>query len=206
MEEVWHRTTGPSTRKGTRRSFRVGLERKEWRAELIMPGFLPASISAQVRGEAVSRADNEQIMRTYLQEVVAKGRLDLIPEIAAENMVDEVIEAEGGPPGREGLIAHVMGFHADFPSRTITIRKILANDDGVMAWWTAEGTPATEFGGVPPTGKRVLVHVFSFFGITDGKIFRYRLFAHFGFDTPVVLDTTPAADIPDPVPAAADVS
>jgi steroid delta-isomerase-like uncharacterized protein len=153
----------------------------------------------------MSRADNERIMRTYLEEVAAKERLDLIPEIAAENMVDEAT-AEAGPLGREGLVAHVMDFHAAFPDRTITIRKILANDDEVMAWWTLEGTPVTEFVGVPPTGKRVFGHAFSFISITDGRISRYRLFAHVGFDTPVGVDTTPAHDIPDPVPAAADVS
>ncbi len=154
----------------------------------------------------MSRADNEQIMRTYLEEVAVKGRLDLIPELAAENIVDEAAVAEGGPPGREGLVAHVTGFLAALPDRIITIRKILANDDDVMAWWTCEGTPVTEFAGVPPTGKRMFGHVFSFFNITDGKISWYRFFAHVGFDTPVGVDTTPAGDIPDPVPAAADVS
>ncbi len=154
----------------------------------------------------MSRAANEQIMRTYLEEVGIKRRLDLIPEIAAEDMVDEVIAAEGGPPGREGLVAHVMGFHATFPEFTVTIRKILANDDEVMAWWTFEGSPVTEFWGVPPTGNSVSGHVFSFFSITDGKISRYRFFIHVGFDTPVSFDTTPSDDIPDPVSAAADVS
>ena len=104
----------------------------------------------------MSRVDNEQIMRTYLEEVVAKERLDLIPEIAAENMFDEATAQGGGPPGREGLAAHVMGFHAAFPDRAITIRKILANDDDVMAWWTVEGTQATEFVGVlPHRGKHL---------------------------------------------------
>jgi hypothetical protein len=65
-----------------------------------------------------------------------------------------------------------MAFHAAFPDRAI-IRRILAND-------------------APPTAKRVFGHVSSFFGIADGKIYRYRFFAHFGFDTLIALDTTPA--------------
>ena len=32
---------------------------------------------------------SERIMRTYLEDVVARGRLDLIPDIAHEDMVDE---------------------------------------------------------------------------------------------------------------------
>jgi hypothetical protein len=49
----------------------------------------------------VSREHNQQIMRTYLKEVVAKGRLELIPEIANETMVDDASALRGGPPGRE---------------------------------------------------------------------------------------------------------
>ena len=49
-------------------------------------------------------------MRTYLEEVVARGRLELIEELTNANMVDEANQAFGGPPGRAGLAAHAKGF------------------------------------------------------------------------------------------------
>lgn len=51
-----------------------------------------------------------ETMTTYLTDVVQEGRLDLIEELAQPDMVDEANQAFGGPPGRDGLVAHVVGF------------------------------------------------------------------------------------------------
>ena len=139
----------------------------------------------------MSRERNEQIMRTYLEEVVANERLELIPEIANEDMVDEVTAGAGGPPGRDGLVAHVTGFSNAFSDRKITIRRIVANDDEVMAWYTADGILSGDLGTMTATGQPLTGHFFSFFDIRDGKISRYRVFAHFGSDPPAVFDSTP---------------
>jgi hypothetical protein len=141
----------------------------------------------------MSREHNEHIMRTYLEEVVANERLELIPEIANESMVDEASALQGGPPGRDGLVAHVQVFHNAMLDRTITIRKIMATDDEVMAWWTGEGTV--------DTGQKLTGYAFSFFTITDRKISRYRLFSVFASDPPTYFDSTPAQDIPAPLEA-----
>lgn len=145
----------------------------------------------------MSRERNEQIMRTYLEEVVANERLDLIPEIAGESMVDESAEASG----RDELVAHVKGFHEVLTDHTITIRKIMATETEVMAWWTAEGTHVGDLLGVDPTGRRVAGHAFSFFSISDGRISRYRFFVMVDFEPPVYYDSTPADDVPSPVGA-----
>lgn len=143
----------------------------------------------------MSREHNEQIMRTYLEEVLVNERLDLIPEIANEDMIDEVTAGAGGPPGRDGLVAHVNSFFNSFSDRKITIRRIVANDDEVMAWWTGDGIPTGNPGAVVSGRESLTAHAFSFFDIRDGKISRYRLFAYFGSEPPIAVDTTPQ-DIP----------
>jgi hypothetical protein len=40
------------------------------------------------------------------------------------------------------LVAHVKSFYDAFSARAIAIRKIMATDDEVMAWWRAEATHA----------------------------------------------------------------
>jgi hypothetical protein len=50
----------------------------------------------------LSRERNEQIMRTYLEEVVGNERVELIPEIANEDMVDEVTAGLGGRQAATG--------------------------------------------------------------------------------------------------------
>ena len=58
----------------------------------------------------MTAASAEDLMRTYLTEVVQGGRLELIEELAHADMVDEANQMFGGPPGREGLVQHVVGF------------------------------------------------------------------------------------------------
>jgi predicted ester cyclase len=139
----------------------------------------------------LSRERNEQIMRTYLEEVVANERVELIPEIANEDMVDEVTAGVGGPPGRDGLVAHVTAFCNAFSDRKITIRRIVANDDEVMAWYTADGILSGDLGPMTATGQALTGQFFGFFDIRDSKISRYRVFAYVGYDPPFAVDSTP---------------
>ena len=68
----------------------------------------------------------ELLMRTYLDEVVAQGRLELIEELANADMVDEANQAFGGPPGRAGLVAHVKGFRRNIGNLQVTVDRIVA--------------------------------------------------------------------------------
>ncbi len=148
--------------------------------------------AASVRGDAVATdgVDSERLMRIYLEEVVVKGRLELIDELAHPDMVDEANQAFGGPAGRPGLVAHVQGFNRNIENLDLTVERIVANDDSVMAWWSFSGVHAGPWLGRPPTGQPIEVTVFSFFDLLDGRISRYRLWLHAGFDEPVVFDTS----------------
>ena len=132
----------------------------------------------------------DELMRTFLNDVVARGRLELIDELATPDMVDEVNRAFGGPPGRAGLVAHAKGFRRNIGDPQITIERIVAGDDAVMAWWTFTGLHTGPWLGRPPTGNRIRATVFSFFDLVDGRIDRYRLFLHAEFPESVIVDTS----------------
>jgi predicted ester cyclase len=129
-------------------------------------------------------------MRTYLLEVGGAGRLELIDEIAQPDMVDEANQAFGGPPGRAGLVAHVIGFRRNLSDLDVTINEIVAGHNQVMAWWSFTGTHVGRWLGRPPTGEPLGGTVFSFFDLTDGLISRYRLWLHVAFDDPVTFDSS----------------
>ena len=129
-------------------------------------------------------------MRTYLEEVVAQGRLELVEELSNADMVDEANQAFGGPPGRAGLLAHVRDFRRNIGNLHITVDRIVAGDDAVMAWWSFAGLHTGSWLGRPPTGKPIRGTVFSLFDLVDGRISRYRLFLHAEFPESVVLDTS----------------
>lgn len=129
-------------------------------------------------------------MRTYLLDVGGAGRLELIDEIAHADMVDEANQAFGGPTGRAGLVAHVVGFRRNVADLDVIINKIVPGDDQVMAWWSFTGTHVGPWLGQPPTGEPITGTVFSFFQLTDGLISHYRLWLHAGFGDPVTFDSS----------------
>lgn len=131
-----------------------------------------------------------EIMEIYLTEVAAKGRLDLIETLAHPDMIDEANQAFGGPPGREGLVAHVKGFRRHIGSPDYKIHQIVAGRDEVMAHWSFTGTHDGPWLGRPHTGKEISGTVFSFFTITGGLISHYRLWLCAQFDELVVFDSS----------------
>lgn len=125
-------------------------------------------------------------------EVGAKGRLELIDALAHEDMVDEANRAFGGPPGREGLKAHVAGFRKNVADLSVRVDRIVAAEDEVMAWWSFTGRHVGPWLGRRPTGGELSGTVFSFFEISGGRISRYRLWlcANFPGEAPVVFDSS----------------
>lgn len=131
-------------------------------------------------------------METYLLEAVGNGRLQVIEDLAWPDMVDEANQAFGGPPGRDGLVAHVVGFRRAVGELRIAVDRIVAGTDDVMAWWSFTGTHVGPWLGRRPTGREISGTTFSFFELVDGRISRYRVWLHAVLDEPVVFDSARA--------------
>ena len=127
-----------------------------------------------------------EIVETYLHEVGAKGRLELIEELAHPDMVDEANRAFGGPPGRAGLEAHVAGFRRHIVDLDVDVLEIVAGEDQVMAHWRFSGTHVGPWLGRAATGERISADVFSFLTLVDGRISRYRLWLAAAFPDELV--------------------
>ncbi|MEP3245367.1 MAG: ester cyclase [Sneathiella sp.] len=132
----------------------------------------------------------KELMETYLLEVGLKGRYELVEKLAHPDMVDEANQAFGGPPGRDGLIAHVKGFRRNIEALDISIDRIVAGSDDVMAWWSFKGKHVGPWLGRPATGQDINGTVFSFFDLVGGQISRYRLWLHAAFDEPITFDSS----------------
>jgi len=148
--------------------------------------------SRRIDGMTQSRTRTPaETMTTYLTEVVLEGRLDLIEELAQPDMVDEANQAFGGPPGRDGLVAHVVGFRRNVDDFQLTIDKVVPGDGEVMAWWSFTGTLVGPWLGRQPHGGPISGTAFSFFDLgDDGRITRYRVWLHAQVPETVVLDSS----------------
>jgi predicted ester cyclase len=118
----------------------------------------------------MSRERCEEVMRRYLTEVLMERKLEVIKEIAAEDMWDHSQPERG----REGLEKHAGGFLAGIPDVKIVINHIVASEDTVVGIWTWHGTPVGEFLGIP-AGREVECRVASIFKIRDGLLADYSL-------------------------------
>ena len=104
----------------------------------------------------------KKIIRIFLTEVAQEGHVETIDKITSIDMVDEANMVFGGPPGREGLKAHVKSFRRDIADLKIDIKDIVGNQKKVMAHWSFEGRLGDgPWLGIPATKKMMSGEVFS---------------------------------------------
>ena len=113
------------------------------------------------------------VMHLYLEEVVAKGRIELLDEIAAEDMVDHTAVAAGWGYGREGLVKHVQTAVASLAELQVTVERVIASRDEVVGVWRVRAIHAGPLFGIPATQKRIDWRNASIFRVSDGLITDY---------------------------------
>jgi predicted ester cyclase len=119
----------------------------------------------------------EEVMSLYLNEVVQLGKIELLDDIAAEDMVDHAAIEAGLGPGRSGIEQHVRYFRKCMPDLQITIERIIASQDEVVGVWRARGTHSEFLFGIPGTKKVIEVTSASIFRLKEGKIIDYKVFS-----------------------------
>ena len=116
-------------------------------------------------------AENKALVRRYYQEVLTGRDRDLLARLLDPAFVSHV---SGRPAAGAGAYtAAVDATHAAFPDLVVTVHDQVAEQDQVVTRWSATGTHAGDFAGVPATGRRVTVT-----GIHIHRVRRGRLIEH----------------------------
>jgi steroid delta-isomerase-like uncharacterized protein len=110
--------------------------------------------------------DNKLLARRFLEEVVNGRALDRLPEFLAPEYVAEY----GNIIGIEGAREHALAFFNCYPDLLVTIDGQLAEGDTVVTWFTVRGTHLGEYGGVPPSGKKITLRAVNIQRIRAGRI------------------------------------
>jgi predicted ester cyclase len=89
-----------------------------------------------------------------VEEIFNKGKLELIPEFYAPNLV---FHAPSGQDvkGPEGIKQTVIMLRTAFPDMRMTINHLIAEGDMLVLRYTLSGTHKGPMMGIPPTGKQV---------------------------------------------------
>jgi len=101
-------------------------------------------------------ADNKNVIRRFVEEVLNAGQFERLPELVQEDFV-ELDPLPGQAQGRAGLGEVVRQLRVSFPDMHWVIHEMIAEGDTVCSRFTWTGTQRAAFLGVPATGKPVSV-------------------------------------------------
>ena len=116
-------------------------------------------------------AENKALVRRYYHEVLTGRNRDLLTQLLDPSFASHV--PGGADVGVGAYTAAVQATHAAFPALVVTIHDQVAEGDKVVTRWSASGTHAGDFAGVPATGRPVTVT-----GIHIHRVQRGRLVEH----------------------------
>ena len=113
---------------------------------------------------------NKILVRRAYEEVIGRGQLQVVDELAASNYVLHDPDRPEDIHGAEGLKQYVQFVRSAFPDVQIRVDDMVAEGDMVAARWSAAGTHRGEFNGIPPTGRRANVSGMTIFRFEHGKL------------------------------------
>ncbi|MDT7744355.1 MAG: hypothetical protein QOE59_3433 [Actinomycetota bacterium] len=110
----------------------------------------------------------------FAQQVLSHHDLDVLPELVAEDFVEEN-PPPGQGPGRDGLRDFLRAMFDAFPDLEWQPQEMVAEDDRLVSWSIWTGTHAGDFFGVPATGRHVSVEAWTLDRFRDGLMVRSRI-------------------------------
>lgn len=114
----------------------------------------------------MSVEQNKAIVRRYYDEVLNRGHISVLDEIAAEQYVEND-PFPGQGQGRSELKARVSTLLTAFSPCTFTIEDIVAEGDRVVVRWRSSGNHSSEFLGMPATNRDYTVAGIDIHRLTD---------------------------------------
>lgn len=118
----------------------------------------------------MSTATNRVLVSDYIEQIWNNGRLDLVEEYLAEDIVEHNIPQIPGLNRRDSLKAVIGGARESLPDIQLTLHDVIAADDKVVTRWEMLATHQHELMGVPATGKQLIQLGAAIYRLANGKI------------------------------------
>src|ERR1700736_2600664 len=105
----------------------------------------------------MSTDQNKAVVRRFMTEVLAGGKIDLVDELCAPNYVNRMVGAD------LATFKGILAVMADTMQSRFEIENLMAEGDAVVARFTLE---ATNKG----TGKKISARGLTYYGLANGRI------------------------------------
>ncbi|UCD51810.1 MAG: ester cyclase [Phycisphaerales bacterium] len=135
--------------------------------------WLPGS---PLTGDPGDPETNKTMVTRFVEEVWNQKNLDPIvelfhPETAGTNPSVDYLYLPYMPNTRdEGFTQSVADYLAAYPDMYVTVHKMVAEGDKVLAYWTVDATHGGELAGIPATGNPVTFSGHTMYRFADGQI------------------------------------
>jgi steroid delta-isomerase-like uncharacterized protein len=119
----------------------------------------------------VSAESNTAAARRVVDEGFNEGRLEVVDEVCAPDVVTHDPAEPEDVRGTEAHKARIDAYRIAMPDLVVTIDSIIGSDDLVASRWTARGMNDGELMGMPPTHRPVEITGMSFDRFdSDGRL------------------------------------
>jgi steroid delta-isomerase-like uncharacterized protein len=118
--------------------------------------------------------DPKQLINRFVEELWNGRRLEVADAIFGTDCVTHQLRSGGAvdavPRGPQGMKEHVAGWIASFPDLRFSIEQMLSEGDRVVTQLLMEGTHQAAWLGIPASGKKMQIRMFTVHRIVQGKI------------------------------------
>jgi len=116
----------------------------------------------------------KELINRFVEELWNERRLDVADAIFAKDCVTHQLQsgapAAAVPRGPEAIKEHVAGWITSFPDLRFTIDQMLSEGDRVATQLLMEGTHQGAWMGIPATGKKMQIRMFTVHRVVQSKI------------------------------------
>ena len=102
------------------------------------------------------------------EEIWNKGRVELIDELIAENLIDNIVMPGVEGSGRESYRASLIQMRTAFPDYHEEVKFSVAEEDIVVSFARITGTQTGELYGMAPSGRQIDVPTIGALRIQNG--------------------------------------
>jgi steroid delta-isomerase-like uncharacterized protein len=118
--------------------------------------------------------DPKQLINRFVHELWNERRLDVADSIFAKDCVTHQLRSgvpsDAGPRGPEAIKEHVACWIASFPDLRFSIEQMVSEGDRVMTQMLMEGTHQGAWLGIPASGKKMQIRMFTVHRVVQSKI------------------------------------
>lgn len=128
-------------------------------------------MKTEARSEQANEAAvAEAIVRRLIDEGFSQGRLEVVDELVASDMIEHQRRGRAHPPGLEGVKAVIRSLRRGFSDFRLTIQDLVVVGDVVWTRNIATGTHDGSFREHAPTGRAIGIDVFDVMRVSHGRI------------------------------------